>query len=125
MRKVVAIGMLLLLVTTHTELGQLLRIPLLLQHYSKHRTNNDGLSFLHFLKDHYTTAHNDEDQAEDRQLPFKSAYDHPVSLLVIPSVAEGREVVRCWSSFTYPMLAAPPLTRAFHSIFHPPQGTLS
>jgi hypothetical protein len=121
MRKLIAIGMLLLLVTTYTELGQLLRVPLLLQHYSKHRMNENGLSFLHFLKDHYTGAHNDDDQAEDRQLPFKSAYDHPVSLLVITPLAEGREVLRCWSPIKYPRLASPPLPRSAHSIFHPPQ----
>lgn len=57
-----------------TELHQLLKLPFLIQHYIHHRNESSSLSFLDFLKIHYssTTHPNDNDDNEDHELPFKS-----------------------------------------------------
>jgi hypothetical protein len=56
-----------------TELRQLLKFPLLIQHYTEHKEQNKNLGLLQFLAMHY----NDEDiidldYSKDQQLPFKS-----------------------------------------------------
>lgn len=56
-----------------TELHQLLKLPIVFQHYKEHKAWNSGISFLDFLDMHYmhgSPQYADYDQ--DMQLPFKS-----------------------------------------------------
>ncbi len=58
---------------TATELYQLVKLPLLIEHYLEHKEQKSDLSFWTFLKVHY--ADNiviDEDHSQDMKLPFKS-----------------------------------------------------
>jgi hypothetical protein len=84
MRLSIAI-LLLMLVITQTPFGQLLKLPVLIEHFYKHR-KHDQVSLFKFLKDHYTTEHNDADQAEDRQLPFKTVILQNIGFATIPTV---------------------------------------
>jgi hypothetical protein len=63
-----------LILVGSTEIHQLLKFPLLIQHYLQHRKKDTSLSFIEFIKIHYTDkAHpNDNDDSEDGRLPFKS-----------------------------------------------------
>lgn len=73
MKKAICILFLGAYLISSTELRQLLKFPMLLQHYTEHKAANQSLSLLQFLAMHY----NDEDiidldYSKDQQLPFKS-----------------------------------------------------
>lgn len=56
-----------------TQLSEVLKLPMLLQHYIDHKEENKSLSFIDFLEIHY--AHGspkDADYEKDMKLPFKS-----------------------------------------------------
>jgi hypothetical protein len=73
MRKAISIFFLLIFLVFVTEAGQLLKLPVLVHHYLKHRQGENGLSFADFLKTHYLQDHKDDgDKKQDRQLPFKT-----------------------------------------------------
>lgn len=58
-----------------TELSQLLKMPVLLQHYMEHKMGNGNLSLAHFIYMHYVTDDGDAtDEKRDQKLPFKSAH---------------------------------------------------
>lgn len=67
-----------------TELRQLLKFPLLIQHYAEHKAENKSLRLLQFLAMHY----NDEDiidldYSKDQQLPFKSQNGYTGAVLSV------------------------------------------
>lgn len=76
---------------TGTPLQQLLKLPVLVQHYFEHKQTNNSLSFANFLKLHYFEEEEDEDDndySRDSQLPFKSmALIVSPALLNVPAVA--------------------------------------
>jgi hypothetical protein len=56
-----------------TELHELFRLPQLINHYGRHKSLNPEVSFPGFLMLHYLDHHpDDNDEEDDRQLPFKS-----------------------------------------------------
>ncbi len=58
-----------------TELSQLLKMPLLLEHYMEHKMGNGDLSLTSFIYMHYVTDDGDAtDEKRDQNLPFKSAH---------------------------------------------------
>lgn len=76
MRRVTAIGMLVLHLGLFTELNELMRLPLLVEHFLEHQEMVPEMSFFQFLAMHYKTdvAHD----ATDMELPFKRC-DHSVA----------------------------------------------
>lgn len=64
-----AIGLFLIYLVSFTEFKEVLRLPLLVEHYGEHRAKAGELSFVEFLVMHYETdvAHDDR----DNRLPFK------------------------------------------------------
>jgi hypothetical protein len=65
-----------------TELNQLVKIPVLIEHFIEHKEKNTELSLWQFLDMHY--AHGDVKDADydrDMQLPFKS-HDGCISSLM-------------------------------------------
>jgi hypothetical protein len=92
--------LLLIFSLSGTEFGQLLRLPLLVNHYLEHKIEHSDLSIGDFLLIHYSQQHQDGANEEDRQLPFKShlecaklfsiASPFPNSVnLLIPLTPEG------------------------------------
>ena len=69
-----------------TEVHQLLKMPLLVEHYLEHKQENKQLSLLSFFEMHYLNGqHLDSDQDKDMQLPFKNFQDnHPNVVLALP-----------------------------------------
>ena len=58
-----------------TELSQLLKIPLLIEHYTEHKLDNGNLSLLSFMYMHYVGDDGDTtDEQKDQNFPFKSAH---------------------------------------------------
>jgi len=84
----------ILLITAYlfstTELHQLLKLPMVFEHFSHHRKENRNISFLQFLDMHYMHGSpKDKDYSEDMKLPFKTADNciSSVSPVVVPSLA--------------------------------------
>jgi len=56
-----------------TELGQLLRLPILFWHFHEHQAKDNDMTFVDFLKLHYETADSKKEfDPKDSSLPFKS-----------------------------------------------------
>ncbi len=56
-----------------TELHQLVKFPVLVEHFIEHKGKNQNLSFVDFLGMHYSQQNEkDADYDRDMQLPFKS-----------------------------------------------------
>ena len=76
MRKTVVLFFLLGYIFSATEMGELLKINVLLHHYTEHKTRSKELTFSEFLFIHYVTPHeNDGDNDENGKLPFQSNTD--------------------------------------------------
>jgi len=75
MRRVLAILFLSVYLISTTELGQLLKFPMLVEHYFEHKEKNPQITVMEFLALHYEGNHlenhpHDEDYEHDQQLPF-------------------------------------------------------
>jgi hypothetical protein len=72
MKKLIAIAIVLIYVTSFTEVHQFFKIPVLWQHYLEHQQKDKTITFLQYLSHHYET-HDDHDDDHDRdmELPFK------------------------------------------------------
>lgn len=74
MKRFFAFLLLFSFLCAHTEARQLFRLPLLVKHFYKHKTEDHQTSLASFLKMHYWEKEmNDTDEEEDNQLPFKQA----------------------------------------------------
>ena len=69
-----------------TPVMQLLKLPVLVEHYNKHK-KLEHVSFVEFLEEHYAVGHNDDDQSEDNKLPFKSGTIQDIGNAVVISFA--------------------------------------
>lgn len=105
---------------TQTPFGQFLKLPVLIEHFNKHR-NQDGVSFLDFLNSHYATDHNDTDQSEDDQLPFKTMDQQNFGFAIVSGILKQE------FSLDFEVPAKVMLNDAYTpqqhlcSIFHPPR----
>lgn len=84
LKKSAAIFLLVVLVFVQTPLGQICKFPVLIEHYLKHQ-RTEGLSFAHFLEEHYVSHHDDADLPEDQQLPFKNFTLHSMASAIVAS----------------------------------------
>lgn len=88
MRTAVTIFLLVLMASIQTPAGQLLKLPLLIEHFIKHQKQN-GVSIVVFLDEHYSTNHNDDDKPEDEQLPFKNITFYAIGYAIMPDVIKA------------------------------------
>jgi hypothetical protein len=58
-----------------TEFGQILRLPVLVEHYLEHRKEHQSLGIGEFLLIHYSRQHTQGANEQDRQLPFKTHHE--------------------------------------------------
>ncbi|SUI97999.1 Uncharacterised protein [Sphingobacterium multivorum] len=75
MKKVLAIFFLTTYLISTTELGQLLKFPMLVEHYFEHKEKSPQISVIEFLALHYEGNHlenhpHDDDYDQDQKLPF-------------------------------------------------------
>lgn len=72
MRKWAAIFVLVLHVMATTECSELLKLPVLVQHFMEHRSEEGDVSFVNFMKMHYAKEEHHHEPNHNHQLPFKS-----------------------------------------------------
>ena len=120
MKSFAAMFLLSLSTFTQTPLGQLLKLPVLIEHFYKHQ-RNDRVSLWEFLNDHYSKEHNDADRSEDEQLPFKTVVVQTVGVAIVPGIVKAD----CILNFEVPIkkMFSEIYTPQQHlcSIFHPPR----
>ena len=72
----ISIFLLSLYLLSATELYQLLKLPLLIEHFVEHRKEKSDLTFGEFLRIHYSSEMDyDQDYDKDMKLPFKMHND--------------------------------------------------
>jgi hypothetical protein len=72
-KKIATSILLLIYLFSATAIGELFKLPMLVEHYYDHRKENKNTSLVAFLTMHYQTEDGtDKDAKEDSQLPFKS-----------------------------------------------------
>ena len=120
MQRPVSILLLVLMVAIQTPVGQLFKLPLLIEHFIKHQ-KQDGVSFIVFLEDHYSSGHNDADWPEDEQLPFKCISFYNIGYAIVPGSIKAM-VVHSFPS-DKKLIVPDTYTPQQHlgSIFHPPR----
>lgn len=90
MKKVVSISFLVIFLFANTELHEVLKVPLLLEHYMLHKQEDKNQSFLTFIYKHYVSVQDHFHLQNDHDgLPLKTKdcikYNPGiVSFLVIP-----------------------------------------
>ena len=107
-----------------TQLQQLLKMPLLLEHYKEHKLDNGNLSLISFMYQHYVGDDgNANDDQKDQNLPFKSAhfqlqntvvfavFKYEVPKIIAPQNHSGWPVMQSYSLSTITL----------DSLFRPPK----
>ncbi|MEO6289816.1 MAG: hypothetical protein ABIO76_07850 [Ginsengibacter sp.] len=76
MKKITAIFFFAVYLFSTTEAHQLLKLPLIFEHFSDHEKADNKITFLEFLDLHYMHGSpKDGGYARDMQLPFKTSSD--------------------------------------------------
>ena len=83
MRRFATICLLFVFCSAYTELGQVWKLPFLVQHFYTHQ-QQEGSTLAHFLFEHYGKSHEDEDKADDMKLPFKTLLNSPTEITIAP-----------------------------------------
>jgi len=120
MKSAVTIFLLVLMVSIQTPVGQLFKLPLLIEHYIKHH-KQDGVSIIGFLEDHYSTDHNDGDRQEDEQLPFKNITFYSMGYAIVTPIVQANVFapLPTEKKIVFPGTYTP--QQHLGSIFHPPR----
>lgn len=72
MKKTISILFVLIYLLAETETAQLLKLPVLFQHFAEHKRENKDVNFLAFLHNHYLQGNKkNSDYDSDMKLPFK------------------------------------------------------
>ncbi len=66
-----------------TELYQFLKVPILIEHFIEHKSQNNTISFFQFIKMHYQNPVKDADYDKDQKLPFIVHSEHMVVVFTI------------------------------------------
>lgn len=102
--------MFFVVVGTQTQLYQLLKVPVLVQHYFEHKQANHNISLTQFLLMHYAKKGHelkDKDDSRDMQLPYKVVNAHTLVVECIPVQ---------WDIHLHP--AAPEAAERSYSLHH-------
>lgn len=107
-----------------TELHQLLKLPILVEHFREHRRLDAGITLLDFLKEHYQ-GHTvrDNDYQRDMQLPFKTT-DCVTTISIVCEEPVAYEVDRVMAEVNKEFNLHPeyfPSRQALDNIFQPPR----
>jgi hypothetical protein len=124
-QKPIAILFLFITVMT-TETGiQLLKIPMLVNHFTAHMSEGRSNNFTDFIKEHYSgNQHDDSDRQQDEQLPFKTVITEsfyslyvPVPSSILTQISFGHSKSQLSTLYSFN------LQDHFKTIFHPPQSS--
>ncbi|KQR95635.1 hypothetical protein ASG01_00825 [Chryseobacterium sp. Leaf180] len=70
MKKLLSFLLIALYLLSTTELYQLAKMPLLVQHYIEHKQLSPEMPLMAFINAHYAHPANDKDAGTDQKLPF-------------------------------------------------------
>lgn len=97
MKRVLAFMLLTIYINSNSELHEIMRLPILIEHFSEHKKTVGDISFWEFLSMHYNSSTSHD--ADDNRLPFKDpGHSFAVSgvALPIPHVS----LIECLIGFT-------------------------
>ena len=80
MKRRVAILFALIFLVTTTEFGQLLKFPILVEHFVEHKAENPNLSLWSYFQIHYSQQYKEEGHPTDDNLPFAN-YTNVIHIL--------------------------------------------
>ena len=84
MNRLLAISFLVLYINSNTEFHEMMRLPILLEHFSEHKQKVNDITFWDFLVMHYKS--NVSHDADDNQLPFKDpGHSFTAPTLAVPT----------------------------------------
>ena len=92
MKRLLAIFFLFTFLSANTAFGEVLKLPMLVQHYLEHTSEEKDVTIFKFLVQHYTEGENHdhrENHNHHDQLPFKAIDGHfssVVSIAASPSI---------------------------------------
>lgn len=123
MKKFILIILAVSFLNSSTELHEFFRLSFLLQHYSEHRSEDRSLSFVDFLKIHYSNNHpDDNDDEEDNELPFKSqANIIAADSITFLFIKDEEYLIFFPNERSYTLVTEGKLIKKSFSIFHPPR----
>lgn len=80
MKRIVAIFLITIFLWANTSIGQLFKVPNLIEHFNEHKNEvvTQSISFIQFLKQHYSKT-SENNRQEHQDLPFKTL-DNVVSV---------------------------------------------
>lgn len=84
MSKVVAFFLITVFLCANTSIGQLLKVPNLIEHYIEHKNEVDTNSFVEFIKLHYSN-NSQNNEKKHQNLPFKT-FENTTHLLFVFSI---------------------------------------
>lgn len=125
-KRLIAILFLGTVLFSATPMHQLLKLPVLVQHFFEHRQTDQSLNFLAYLNEHYFSGEDqDKDYKRDQQLPFKS-HDHSVATVMnaLPAADEKLGVDPIEDSYLSHILIDETLVslQYLSSIWQPPKS---
>ncbi|MFV8369533.1 hypothetical protein [Flavobacterium sp. LB2R40] len=92
MKKIITISFLFVFLCANTEIGQLLKLPNLIQHFSNHQEDTSGqyISLLDFLVIHYNDSEHHSNQGKDnhQSLPFKTINPSVNTVLTFENITQ-------------------------------------
>ena len=101
MNKIIAFLLLTLFLCANTSIGQLLKIPNLIEHYNEHKNEvaTNSSSFIGFIKLHYSKD-SENNNAEHQNLPFKTFDNTANVLFTFPVLNFQIEIIKTLISVT-------------------------
>ena len=83
-KRSIAISLLFIFVFSTTDVGQLLKFPVLFHHFMEHEKTEKSISFTSFLIEHYSNSNNHPDNSkhDHQNLPFKTCSCHAVNTVL-------------------------------------------
>ncbi|MEJ8597191.1 hypothetical protein JSO62_00575 [Riemerella anatipestifer] len=83
-RKFIIYGFITCYLVSFSEVREVLKLPVLIEHFVEHRNDNPEMSFGQFITLHYLSGDvHDDDYEEDMKLPFKSQNQNISSSIVL------------------------------------------
>ena len=94
---------------------------MLIEHFIKHQ-EQDAVSLIDFLDEHYSSNHNDADRPEDEQLPFKNISFYALGFALLPELFKTTLFLPPPTSKKVSFGQTYAAQQHLGSIFHPPRA---
>lgn len=127
MKRLLAIFFLFTFLSANTAFGEVLKLPMLVQHYLEHTSEEIDVTIFKFLVQHYTEGENHdhrENHNHHDQLPFKAIDGHfssVVSIAASPSIVISNNTLVV-TSIKLPAYSQQSYSNAYlNSIWQPPR----